>query len=532
MTAHRSILLLALGVLLAGPTSAQTFVLKAGPSLLAGSIGPTTGGDDIQANLQIGARTWLTDLFQLQGTIGYTNQFSAEGTVQIRPYGQGQKIEPYGFFGYSYLFAGEGRETVFPIGLGVEYHTDQNLGVFFEIAGRWQSGLQARTEQNRLDFYVAPTVGVAYALNPGRPAPRVATARTDWRPAPPEPRASAASLASGTPSNAASSPTAYRQRSASNEPSEFESLRGPELTLVEQEAWAEWEQLSDKVDLLGDKVRIPDGTFIMGLTDEDPLMLQTAGLKRVTISAFVIDRHEVSNADYMAYIEDNAEAASEALMPDASAWVRAGSSTSLQDYFLSGAYPDYPVTAVTWQQANDFCAYAGGRLPTEAEWEYAARSGLPGGIYPWPGLEPINPAGAHLANYNPGRGLYAADGYAFTAPVESFWPTPWGIYNISGNVAEWVNDSYSASYSALSNFNPTYVDPGEPRRIVRGGSWASDDFYIGVGVRDAQLADEATIFTGFRCAYGLDAVADMQEESEVSPASAEPEGEADSEGGN
>ena len=86
---------------------------------------------------------------------------------------------------------------------------------------------------------------------------------------------------------------------------------------------------------------------------------------------------------------------------------------------------------------------------------------------------------------------------------------------MSGNVAEWVQDSYAASYGVLSNFNTMHADPGEPRRIVRGGSWASDDFYIGIGVRDAQPADEASIFTGFRCAYGLDTdlgVADADEE--------------------
>ena len=519
MTAHRTLLVLLLSAFAAGPIAAQTFVFKAGPSVLAGSIGPTTGANDLQANVQAGARAWLTDLFQLQGTIGYSDSFTAEGMVQIRPYGPGQKLEPYGFFGYSYLFGGEGRESAFPLGIGLEYHTNPNTGIFLEVAGRWQSGLRARTEENRLDFYVAPSVGVSYALNPGRPAPRVATARADWQPAPPTPREPASAVAFNESDRNESS---RRETREARGPSAFENLRGPELTPQELEEWATWEQPSDDVVLLNDKVRVPDGTFIMGLTDEDPLLLQTAGLKRVTISSFVIDRYEVSNAKYKAYMDANAESAAGALMPDAGAWERAGSSTSLEDYFLSESYPDYPVVAVTWQQAKDYCAYAGGRLPTEAEWEYAARSGLPGGIYPWPGLEPLNPSGAHLANYNPGRGLYAADGYAFTAPVESFWPTPWGIYNISGNAAEWVNDSYSASYSALSNFNPTYVDPGEPRRIVRGGSWASDDFYIGVGVRDAQVADEATIFTGFRCAYGLGAVADAPGTSDDTMPASEP----------
>src|SRR5690606_8671982 len=230
-----------------------------------------------------------------------------------------------------------------------------------------------------------------------------------------------------------------------------------------------------------------------------------------------LDKHEVSNARYRTYVDSFASTERQRLMPDAGAWSRAGSASTMQEYFLGDAYADYPVVAVTWQQASDYCAQAGGRLPTEAEWEYAASSGIAGGIYPWAGLEPRDAEGTYLANFNPGRGVYAAHGYAFTAPVTAFPPTPWGLHNMSGNVAESVQDSYAASYGALSNFNPAHLDPGEPRRIVRGGSWASDDFYIGVGVRDAQPADEATIFTGFRCAYGLNAAPEAADRGAAQP---------------
>ena len=104
-----------------------------------------------------------------------------------------------------------------------------------------------------------------------------------------------------------------------------------------------------------------------------------------------------------------------------------------------------------------------------------------------------------MANHNPGRGGYAADGYAFTAPVDALPPSRWGLYNMSGNIAEWIQDTFHPSYATLSDFNPVHLDPNETLRVVRGGSWASDAFYIGVGVRDAQPGNEASPYVGFRC---------------------------------
>ena len=498
MLVFRVLALVLFGALLGAPASAQTLVFKGGPSLLANPSSQYAESGDVAANAHLGARVWLTDLFQLQATVGYADRFTTEAALYVRPFDRGRTLEPYAFVGYGVMYGDELRRTVFPAGFGVEYATRTDLGVFFEVAGRWQSERHPGLRVNNLDFYIAPSVGVAYKITPQRPALYARGERDGWVAPQREP--------------VRSEPVAE----TSARPEEAREDRAEPRT-AQAAAWQDWTRSADDVEDLGDRVRIPDGTFIMGLTDEDPLLLQTAGLKRVTISSFILDKHEVSNARYRTYVDSFASTERQRLMPDAGAWSRAGSASTMQEYFLGDAYADYPVVAVTWQQASDYCAQAGGRLPTEAEWEYAARSGIAGGIYPWAGLEPRDAEGTYLANFNPGRGVYAADGYAFTAPVTAFPPTPWGLHNMSGNVAEWVQDSYAASYGALSNFNPAHLDPGEPRRIVRGGSWASDDFYIGVGVRDAQPADEATIFTGFRCAYGLNAAPEAADRGTAQP---------------
>ena len=170
----------------------------------------------------------------------------------------------------------------------------------------------------------------------------------------------------------------------------------------------------------------------------------------------------------------------------------------------------HPVVGVTYDQAQAYCAFYGKRLPTEAEWEYTARAGQVGDVYPWPGLETRDEDGNFLANYNPGRGGYAADGYAFTAPVDAYPPSRWNLHTMSGNVAEWCQDTFHPSYTTLTDFNPLHSDPNEPRHIVRGGSWASDAFYIGVGARDVQPADEASPYVGFRCVMDLTETNDEQ----------------------
>jgi len=475
------------------PASSQSLVLQGGPSITTNPSAQAADPGEVSANIQGGVRFWLTDLFQVQTTLGFNDRFTTEAALQVRPFAGSLMLEPYAFAGFGMQFGDDSRRRVVPAGIGVEYHANQNLGFYFEMAGRWQSERNPAAEINNLDFGIAPTIGVSYKFT-GRPAFIARAERDDYVPREP--------VIEGAVAEAVPVRENAREDVRENPRAAERTASSPQvMATTSTQAWSEWTPPQDQVNDMGQQVKVPDGTFVMGLTDEDPLLLQTAGLKRVTVSAFLVDKHEVSNAEYRAFVSQQGNQSG--LTPDASAWARAGSASTMESYFQNAAYDDHPVVAVTWLQASSFCQAQNGRLPTEAEWEYVARSGMQGNIYPWPGFEPRDLQGGYLANFSPGRGVYAADGYAFTAPVEAFVPTMWGLYNVSGNVAEWVQDSYVASYSSLSNFNPHYEDEGEPRRVVRGGSWASDDFYIGVGVRDAQVADEANIYTGFRCAYDL-----------------------------
>jgi formylglycine-generating enzyme required for sulfatase activity len=253
-------------------------------------------------------------------------------------------------------------------------------------------------------------------------------------------------------------------------------------------------------------VRLPDGTFIMGLTDEDPFDIQNAGRKRVTVSSFFIDRYEVTNREYRRYLNSIGPQARAQRVPDSTAFEDVASRTDWSTYFNGSTYANYPVVGVTWEDAKAFCEWMGMRLPTEAEWEYAARAGRIGGIYPWSGFSPQDARGRFLANYNPGRMGQAADGYAFTAPVGSFPPSQWGLHDMAGNVAEWVRDAYAPTYRTLEDLDPVYTDPEETRHVVRGGSWSANAFRIGVGYRDFQAADDSSPRIGFRCAADPGAV--------------------------
>ena len=139
------------------------------------------------------------------------------------------------------------------------------------------------------------------------------------------------------------------------------------------------------------------------------------------------------------------------------------------------------------------------RLPTEAEWEYAARGGLEGGTYPWGGPYTKNDRGCFMANFKPLRGDYAADQALYTVEAKSFDPNGYGLYNMAGNVAEWVNSSYdAASYEYMSSMNPTVNNYEDPRKVVRGGSWKDVAYFLQVSSRDYEYADSARSYIGFR----------------------------------
>jgi gliding motility-associated lipoprotein GldK len=206
--------------------------------------------------------------------------------------------------------------------------------------------------------------------------------------------------------------------------------------------------------------------------------------------------------------------------PDTTAWIRdfaySYNEPMHNDYFWHDAYGDYPVVGVSWKQAQAFCQWRtlfhngyqrskgkqpvnSYRLPSEAEWEYAARGGLQGASYPWGGPYTKNDRGCFMANFKPLRGDYAADQALYTVEADAYDPNDFNLYNMAGNVSEWVNGSYDpASYEYISTINPNVNDQDNARKVVRGGSWKDVAYFLQVSSRDYEYADSARSYIGFR----------------------------------
>jgi formylglycine-generating enzyme required for sulfatase activity len=171
----------------------------------------------------------------------------------------------------------------------------------------------------------------------------------------------------------------------------------------------------------------------------------------------------------------------------------------------------HPVVHIAWDDAVAYAKWAGKRLPTEAEWEFAARGGLEGKRYYWG--DELRPGGRWMANIWQGdfpRDNRGDDGFAGTAPVKSFPPNAYGLYDMAGNVWEWCADWYRADYYASSPKNnpqgpESSIDPegrGEPKRVQRGGSFLCSDNYCiryRAGSRGQGAPDTGLSHTGFRC---------------------------------
>jgi len=210
------------------------------------------------------------------------------------------------------------------------------------------------------------------------------------------------------------------------------------------------------------------------------------------------------------------------IYPDTTVWIKdfaySYNEPMHNDYFWHQAYSEYPVVGVNWKQAKAFCAWRtlnknayikslkqhrdnvnSFRLPTEAEWEYAARGGLQSGTYPWGGPYAKSDRGCYLANFKPNRSDYAADGALYTVEAKSYEPNGYNLYNMAGNVAEWTDSSYNpGSYEFVSTMNPNVPDTKNMRKVVRGGSWKDVAFMIQVSTRDFEYADTARSYIGFR----------------------------------
>ncbi|WP_306353175.1 gliding motility lipoprotein GldK [Flavobacterium sp. '19STA2R22 D10 B1'] len=209
------------------------------------------------------------------------------------------------------------------------------------------------------------------------------------------------------------------------------------------------------------------------------------------------------------------------IYPDTTTWIKdfaySYNEPMHNDYFWHQAYGEYPVVGVSWKQAKAFCAWRtlkknswikkkkgrdqvnSFRLPTEAEWEYAARGGLESATYPWGGPYAKNDRGCFLANFKPNRGDYAADGALYTVEAKSYDPNNYNLYNMSGNVAEWTDSSYDAgAYEYVSTMNPNVSDATNMRKVTRGGSWKDVAYFLQVSTRDYEYADSARSYIGFR----------------------------------
>ena len=194
-----------------------------------------------------------------------------------------------------------------------------------------------------------------------------------------------------------------------------------------------------------------------------------------------------------------------------------------RNYFHHPAFDEYPVVGVNWHQAVAFSKWRTKildeylmdrdeplndefRLPTESEWEYAARGGLDLSPYPWGGPYTTNDQGCFLANFKPRRGNYTADGGVRTVKVASYNPNNYGLYDMAGNVSEWTDNTYDESVMSFTHdmnmdfkYDAKETDPNiKKRKVIRGGSWKDISHFIQTGTRDYEYQDTAKSYLGFR----------------------------------
>jgi sulfatase modifying factor 1 len=316
-------------------------------------------------------------------------------------------------------------------------------------------------------------------------------------------------------------------------------------------------------------VWVPGGLFSMG-TDEEMAYPQERPAHRVRVSGFWMDETEVTNAQFARFVEATGHVTTAERKPD---WeeirkqVPPGTPKPSDDMLVPGSlvftppsrpvslsdmtawwtwtpgadwrHPEgpgsstegreeHPVVQVSWDDAVAYAKWSGKRLPTEAEWEFAARGGLRGKRYAWG--DELQPRGKWVANAWQGDFPYentAADGFAGTAPVRSFPPNQFALFDIIGNVAEWCADWYRVDAHRRQaergiptdprgpgeSFDPR--DPYAPKRVVKGGSFLSGERYsitYRPSARQGMAPDTGNAETGFRCV--MDAAAWQQEQKE------------------
>lgn len=303
-------------------------------------------------------------------------------------------------------------------------------------------------------------------------------------------------------------------------------------------------------------VYIPGGEFSMGIPDPTRVkgggkeaMQDARPIHRVKLKAFLMDEHEVTNAEFAAFVkatgyvtlaekkptrEEFPDALPEMLVAGSVVFTPPNHAVTLDNHLQWWSYvkaadwrhpegagttikgkEQYPVVHIAWEDAAAYAKWAGKRLPTEAEWEFAARGGLTGNMYTWGNQ--LQPGGKKMANifqgHFPERNA-AEDGYPTTAPVKKFPANGYGLYDMAGNVWEWCADWYRNDYYTSRATDKVWVnptgpadsfdpdEPGVPKKVQRGGSFLCTDQYCTrymVGTRGKADWRTATNHAGFRC---------------------------------
>lgn len=258
---------------------------------------------------------------------------------------------------------------------------------------------------------------------------------------------------------------------------DHESSKQPQLWTPHDEA----ERLG-AMEVPGGMVLVPAGSFLMG---SDPRKDRAAGPQEqpqheVYLDTFRIDRFEVSNVEYLRFV--------------------LGTGADWPKFWRENPFPEkatlHPVINVSWREADAFCRWAGKRLPTEAEWEKAAR-GVDGRIFPW-GNEPAGWIKSNIAHPGSKRGFK----YPPLANINRYdkGASPYGVYQMAGNVSEWVSDWFDPEYYRHGHDkNPQGPTTGE-LKVFRGGSWNEDPEVARSAGRNGGPPDRESYLTGFRCA--------------------------------
>ncbi|MET8926559.1 formylglycine-generating enzyme family protein [Streptomyces sp. NPDC004623] len=274
-------------------------------------------------------------------------------------------------------------------------------------------------------------------------------------------------------------------------------------------------------------VLLPGGVFLMGTEDPEGFRADGEGpVREVRVSPFRIDAHAVSNRRFAEFVSATGHVTEAerfgwsyvfagflpaalrrgAGRPEGTPWwcgvkgarwdAPEGPGSGIEDR------GDHPVVHVSWNDARAYSRWAGARLPTEAEWEYAARGGLEQARYPWG--DELTPGGEHRCNIWQGRfptRNTAEDGYAGTAPADAYQPNGFGLYNMAGNVWEWCQDWWSTTHPAGRRSDPRGPGSGDTK-VMRGGSYLCHRSYCNryrVAARTRNTPDSTTGNLGFRC---------------------------------